>query len=326
MALDKEQKLKLYTNMVRIRKLDAFLVSAHFDKKLSGPFFHSQEGQEAIGVGVCTFLNDDDYVWYTHRGHGICEVVSKGLPVKQVVAEHFGKVTGSCRGLGFINTCSPDIGIFGMGGTVGGESTLAAGVALAAKLRNQNQVVACFIGDGAIGEGSVHTAMLMSANWKLPLIWICSNNGMSMWVPVDVAYPRENIADLAYGYNIPSDIVDGQDVCAVYDAAQTAIDRARSGGGPSFIEFKTCRYRAQVEGAPDLCMDGVRSEEEVQRWKQRDPIKLFQEELCKEGILNQAEIDRINNEADTEMEEAEKFANESPFPEPKILQEALYAE
>ncbi len=326
MGLDKKQKLELYTNMVRVRALDEFLVDAYFTKKLAGPFYHSQQGQEAIGVGVCTFLNEDDYVWYTHRGHGICEVLSKGVPARQIVAEHYGKETGSCRGIGFINTCSPDKGIFGMGGTVGGEATLAGGVALAAKLANKNQVVACFIGDGAIGEGSVHTAMLMSANWKLPLIWICSNNGMSMWVPVDVAYPKENIADWAFGYNIPSEIVDGQDVCAVHNAAKTAIDRARKGEGPSFIELKTCRYNAQVEGAPDLCMDGMRSEEEVAHWKQRDPVKLFQEALKKEGILDQAGIERIYNEAAAEIQAAEKFANESPVAEPGILEDALYAE
>jgi TPP-dependent pyruvate/acetoin dehydrogenase alpha subunit len=326
MELTKEKKIKLYTNLVRVRKLDEYLVQAFYDGKLAGPFFHSQQGQEAIGVGVCTFLRQDDYVWYTHRGHGVCEVIAKGLPAKKIIAEHLGKVTGSCRGIGFINTCYPERGIFGMGGTVAGESTLAAGVALAAKQKGKKQVVCSFFGDGAIGEGSLHSAMLMSANWKLPVIWLCSNNGMSMWVPVEAAYPKENIADIAFGYGIPATIVDGQDVIAVYKAAQVAIDRARSGKGPSFIEFKTCRYRPQVEGIPDYCLDGLRSEQEVNKWKKRDPIILFKERLMKEGILNQADFKRIDKETSSEVKEAEKYAMESPLPGPEILEKALYSD
>ncbi len=326
MELTKEQKIKLYTNMVRVRKLDEYLVKAYYDGKLAGPFFHSQQGQEAIGVGVCTFLRQDDYVWYTHRGHGVCEVISKGLPAKKLISEHLGKVTGSCHGIGFINTCSPELGIFGMGGTVAGESTLAAGVALAAKQRGKQQVVCAFFGDGAFGEGSLHSAMLMSANWKLPVIWLCSNNGMGMWVPVKASYPKENIADIAYGYNIPAAIVDGQDVIAVYEAAQVAIDRARSGKGPSFIEFKTCRYRAQVEGIPDYCQEGLRSKQEVNRWKKRDPLVIFKKRLMKEGVLDQADFERIDKETSLEVEQAEKYAMESPLPGPEILEKALYAD
>jgi TPP-dependent pyruvate/acetoin dehydrogenase alpha subunit len=326
MKLTKEQKVKLYANMVRVRKLDELLVKAFYDSKLAAPYFHSQQGQEAIGVGVCTFLRQDDYVWYTHRGHGVCEIISKGLLVKSFLAEHYGKSTGSCNGIGFINNCYLEGGIFGLGGTVAGESTLAAGVALAAKLRGNKQIVAYFFGDGAIGEGSLHAALLMSANWKLPILWLCSNNGIAMWVPVKVAYPKENIADLAFGYGIPATVVDGQDVIAVYEATQTAIDRARSGGGPTFIEFKTCRFRSQVEGSPDICQNGLRSEEEVNVWKKRDPIKLFQEKLLIDGILTQADIDCINHEVMTEMEEAHRFAMESPIPKPNILKKALYAD
>jgi TPP-dependent pyruvate/acetoin dehydrogenase alpha subunit len=322
----KEQLVKLYTNMVRVRKLDEFLVDAYYSNKLAGPFFHSQQGQEAIGVGACTFLKPDDYIWYTHRGHGVCEVISKGLPVRAYVAEHLGKATGSCNGIGFINTCAPEIGIFGMGGTVGGESTLAAGVALAAQFRAKGQVVLCFLGDGALGEGSVHTALLMSANWKLPVVWVCSNNGMSMWVPTDAAYPKENVSDLAFGYNIPATIEDGQDVAAVYAAVQSAVERARAGQGPSFIEFKTCRYKAQVEGLGDYSLDGLRDEAEVERWKQRDPIKLCARRLLDEKILTKEELERIELEAKAEVDEAERYAAESPLPDPSLLATALYAE
>ena len=325
MKLTNKQKITLYTNMVRVRKLDELLVQACADGRLVRPIFHSQQGQEAIGVGVCSFLRQDDYIWQCHRGHALCEVISKGLPAKSIIAEHYGKVTGSCRGLGFVSTCNMERGIFGLCGTVGGGSTLTAGVALAAKLRNKGQIVAGFFGDGATGEGSLHTALLMSANWELPVVWLCSNNGMAMWVPVNVAYPKENIADMAFGYGIPATIVDGQDVVAVYEATQAAIKRARAGEGPSFIEFKTCRFRAHVELHPDNCQNGLRSEEEVNAWKKRDPIKLFREKLLKDGTLKQADIERIDNESRMEVEEADRFAMESPKPGPEILQDALYS-
>ena len=326
MQIIDEQKIKLYTNMVRVRKADEFLVQAFFAKKLAGPYFHSQQGQEAIGVGAATFLRPDDYIFHSHRGHGLSEVIAKGLPLKKFVAEHFGKATGSCQGIGFINSCDPALGLFGMGGTVGGEFTVGVGAALAAKLRDQGQVAAIFFGDGATGRGSLHEGMLMSANWKLPVVWLCSNNGMGMWVPVKAAFPKENIADLAFGYGIPSAVVDGQDVLAVCQAVQEAVDLARKGAGPGFIEFKTCRFRSQLEGVPDICQDGLRSEAEIQSWKDRDPVKLFQEKLLKDRILTLAEVERIDRESRAEVAEAERFALDSPAPSGKILDELLYAD
>jgi acetoin:2,6-dichlorophenolindophenol oxidoreductase subunit alpha len=324
--ITKEQKLKLYTNMVRVRKVDEFLVRAFFEKKLAGPFFHSQQGQEAIGVGTCTFLKADDYIFHSHRGHGLCEVIAKGLPIKTFISEHFGKVTGSCKGLGFTNSCAPELGFFGMGGTVGGEFTLASGLGLAAKLRGKGQVVSILFGDGATGRGTLHEGMLMSANWKLPVIWLCSNNGIGMWVPINLTFPKENIADLAYGYGMPSAVVDGQDVIAVYDAVQEAIDRARAGEGPSFVEFKTYRYRPQLEGVPDICQDGLRNEEELNSWKQRDPIKLLKAKLREEQIIHEVDFERIDREVEAEIAEAEKYANESHYPTPDILDKLLYAD
>jgi acetoin:2,6-dichlorophenolindophenol oxidoreductase subunit alpha len=326
MGITREQKIQLYINMVRVRKVDELMVKAFFDKKLAGPYFHSQQGQEAIGAGAATFLRPDDYVFHSHRGHGLCEVIAKGLPVKKFVAEHFGKVTGSCRGVGFLNSCDLTLGLFGMGGTVGGEFTVGTGVGLAARLRGKGQVVTIFFGDGATGRGSLHEGMLMSANWKLPVIWLCSNNGMGMWVPVKVTFPKENIADLAFGYGIPASIVDGQDVLAVYEAVRGAVTRAREGEGPSFIEFKTCRFRPQLEGVPDICQEGLRSEEELNAWKERDPIKLMQEKLLKENTLTPAEVEKIDREATEEAAEAERLALASPAPSKEILAGLLYAD
>ena len=325
MELTKEQKVKLYTNLVLVRKVDEYLVRHVLAGTLGGPFYHSQEGQEAIGVGVCTFLREDDSIWYTHRGHGVCECLAKGISLNAFIAENYGKATGSCQGIGFINSCDPKHGIYGLGGTVGGEATLAAGVALAAKLKGTGQVVCYFFGDGALGEGAVHAAMLTAANWRLPLIFVCSNNGMGMFVPVEASFPKQNIADWAYGYNIPATIADGQDVEVTYSTSQAAVERARRGEGPSFIEYKTCRYRPQCEGLPDFSLDGVRSEELVESWKQRDPVKLYREKLETEGLLSAADLERIDREVEAEIAAAEKFAKDSPEPTLPLLEEALYA-
>lgn len=325
MKLTKEQQVKLYTNMVRVRKLDELMVQSLYGGKVVS-FFHSQQGQEAIGVGVCTFLRQDDYLFYTHRGHGLCEVISKGLPAKAFIAEHYGKATGSCKGIAGFHTSDLKRGIFGLGGTVGGEFTLGAGAGVAAKQRGKGQVVAFFFGDGATGRGTFHTALLMSAYWKLPVIWLCSNNTMAQWVPTKVTCPKENLADFAFGYGIPPTVVDGQNVVAVYEAVQAAVDRARAGEGPSFIEFKTCRFRAHLEGFPDISQWGLRSEEEVEVWKERDPIELFKKRLLEQGVLTEADIERIDREAMEEVEEADRFATESPVPDPAILEKALYAD
>ena len=325
MSLTKEQKITLYTNMVRVRKLDEFMVKAGADGKLVGRFYHSLQGQEAIGTGACTFLKKDDYLSHTHRGHGIGELIPKGVDMKKIVAEHYGKATGSCRGMAFINTCFLEGGVAGLGGTAAGGTTLVDGYGLAAKFNKRGQVSVCLFGDGDIGEGSIHTAFLMSANWKLPIIWLCVNNGINMWVPTNVSYPKENIADMAFAYGMPSSIVDGQDVLAVYKATQAAVEKARAGEGPIFIEFKTCRFRPHVEGLPDFCLDGLRDEKMVNEWKKRDPIKLCREKLLEDGTLTQADVERIDSEAQKEVEEAEKFAEESPIPGPEILEDALYS-
>jgi len=325
MTLTTDKKIKLYTNLVRARKLDEFMIEM-FPKGKVGPFFHSSRGQEAIGVGACTFLEKDDYLMASHRGNGMCEVLSKGYPLKYFIAEHYGKVHGACQGLSGFHVCDLEYGILGMGGTIGEQFTVCSGAGIAAKHRGNGQVVASFFGDGATGRGTFHTALLMSANWKLPVIWLCSNNEMGMWVPINAAYPKENLADLAFGYGIPAKVVDGQDVETVYEAVQEAVNRAKSGKGPSFIEFKTCRFRAHDESHPDICQNALRDENEIRRWEERDPVNLFRKKLTDEGMLDQDLIERIDEDAKHELEEAERFASEDSFPDPSILETALYAE
>lgn len=324
MKLTKEQQVKLYTNMVRVRTLDEFMVIAVGERKF--PIFHSQQGQEAVAVGACTFLKPDDYLFFHHRGHGIGELIAKGITMKTYLADAYGKATGTCCGISAFNVCDVDLGVLGCAGTIGEGLCTSAGAGLSAKLRGKGQVVVSMMGDGSVGMGTFHSAQLMMANWKLPVVWCLENNGISMFMPTTASYPKENIADLAFGYGIPAMIVDGQDVEAVYDAVQVAVERARAGEGPSFIEFKTCRYRSHMEGAPDNSMEKLRSEELVNNWKARDPIQLYQKKLLEEGVLTQADVDRIDREAAEEVIEADRFATESPIPEPDILEKALYAD
>ena len=324
MKLTNEQQIKLYTNMLRVRKLDEFMVQAVADRKL--PMFHSGQGQEAVAVGACTFLKPDDYLFFHHRGHGIGELIAKGIPMGTYLADAYGKATGTCCGISAFNVCDLDLGVLGCAGTIGEGLCTSAGAGLSAKMRGKGQVVVSMMGDGSVGMGTFHSAQLMMANWKLPVVWCLENNGISMFMPTTASYPKENIADLAFGYGIPATTVDGQDVAAVYEAVQIAVDRARAGEGPSFIEFKTCRYRSHMEGAPDHSMDQHRSQEMVNAWKERDPIKLFGKKLLDEGTLTQDDVARINREAEAEVIEADRFATGSPIPERDILDKALYAD
>ena len=325
MQLTKEQKIKLYINLVRVRKLDNLMSNAVLKGKLV--FFHSQQGQEAVGVGSCTFLRKDDYIFQSHRGHGISKTLPKGLHPRKIIAEHLNKVTGSCSGISCFHIADMELGILGISGTLGGDFVVAAGVGISAKLKGKGQVVVCIQGEGTYGRGPFHEAMLMAANWKLPIVWVIENNQYMGYTPISEIHPVENLADLAFGYGVPGFVVDGQDVIAVYETVQAAVDRARSDEGPSLIECKTYRIRPHAEGVPDLKITQPRPQEEIEVWKKRDPINLFSERLLKEGILTQIHINRIDREATEEMEEAERLAIEDPLhadPE-TLLKRALYA-
>ncbi|MBI5445272.1 MAG: thiamine pyrophosphate-dependent dehydrogenase E1 component subunit alpha, partial [Deltaproteobacteria bacterium] len=185
-------------------------------------------------------------------------------------------------------------------------------------------VVNCF-GDGTSNRGTFHEAALMAANWKLPIVFVCENNGIGMFVPIAEAHPTEDIADLAHGYGMPGVVVDGQDVVAVAEAVGEAVDRARTGKGPSFVECKTLRICPHALGIPDFVGACVRTEAEVDELRKRDPVKLFRERLLAGGVLTPADVERIDREASAEVEAAERFADESPLPDPATMKQALYA-
>jgi pyruvate dehydrogenase E1 component alpha subunit len=291
---------------------------------LKGHYFGFQ-GQDAVGVGGCTFLRKDDYVYATHRGMGVGKYVPKGMSVRPIVAEFYGKTTGCCKGTSHGCPAAPELGCMGVGGTVGTEIAMASGTGIACKLRGKGQVTVIFFGDGALNRGTFHTGVLMAANWKLPVVFICENNHYFMSRPFKEHFPKENMADLAFGYGIPGVVVDGQDVEAVYEAVQTAVDRARAGEGPSILECKTfnCTEHALGTVTPLYSIP----KEEIEAWKARDPINLYREKLLKEGVLAQADIDRIDREAQAEVDDADRFADESPAQDdPEMLKKMLYAD
>jgi len=325
MDLTKEQKVKLYANMVRVRKLDEFLSNALARGKLI-LFFHSQRGQEAVGVGACTFLNKDDYILPAHRGHGISKTIPKGIPAKAIIAEHYGKATGCCGGISRFHTADMKLGVPGMSGTLGGDFVIAAGLGIAAKRRGKGQVVVCLQGDGTYGRGTFHETVLTSAKWKLPIVFIIENNQFITFTPTCEVFPKDDLADFAFGYGISGDVIDGQDVMAVCEAVQTAIERARQGDGPSLLECKTYRVRPHAENLPDLKGSKIRPPEEIDTWLERDPIDLCQESLLRDGLITETEIERIDREAEEEIKEAERFAEESPSVGPETLKDALYAD
>jgi acetoin:2,6-dichlorophenolindophenol oxidoreductase subunit alpha len=329
MEMSKELMIMLYRNMVRVRTLDDKLIESLFAGKIA-TFFHSGAGQEAPGAALVALLKDDDCLYYSHRSHGINKCLPKGMVAKEIIAEHFGRATGGAGGMAGFHYAKPELGIFGFAGLVGGEITLATGAAIACQMNGRGQVTISCFGDGATGRGTIHESMLMASAWKLPIIFFCENNSMAQWTHIKLTHPKqEDLSDFAYYYGMPSAAVDGQDILAVYDAVKPAIERARAGQGPSFLEIKTLRYRGHVEGLPDYsveCEGGMRSPEEVEAMQKRDPIALFKEVLLKKRVLTEEEIADIHEEAKAEMEEAERFADESPWPERPDFDKLLYAE
>jgi acetoin:2,6-dichlorophenolindophenol oxidoreductase subunit alpha len=323
MPLKKKDLITLYTNLVRARKMDETMIDSI--PKGRGRPFTSGIGEEAVGVGACTFLRKDDYLVPSHRGNGCPQLLPKGMSSKTLMSDFYRRTTGSGKGFGLLSA-DMDLGIAGQGATMGSCFPIAVGLGIAAQAKGKGQAVVCIFGEGTSNRGTFHESMNLAALWKLPIVWVCENNQYALWMPVCDGCASEDIAGLAAGYCVPSAIVDGQDVVAVHEAVMSAVERARKGEGPSLIECKTYRIRPHYEMLPDLKGCEPRPQEEIEKWKKRDPIKLFQEKLLKQGILIQADIDRIDKELTKEAEEADEFAWGSPEPKPEDLDNALYAD
>lgn len=325
MKMGEKQFRILYTNLVRARAFDELFIKMISEGKLLG-FYHPSAGGEAPGVGSCSFLRKDDMVWPHLRGHGIPHMISKGIDVKPYLAEHCGKSSGMCGGMSTFHACDPENGLFGLAGSVGSCFPITLGYGLGARKNGQGQVVLCCFGDGTSSRGTFHESVIMAANWKLPIVYICENNKLGMFVPIEDAHPTDDIADLAQGYGIPGVVVDGQDVVAVAEAADEAIKRARNGQGPTLIECKCERFFSHAIGIPDFVGAQLRSQEEIDQLKQKDPIMLFEKKLRARGVLSDQDISDIRQSAEAEAAKAEQFAAQGKTTDPECLERSLYAQ
>ena len=319
MDVKRDTLLYMYETMVTIRALEERLIEEVSKGNITGAG-HSYVGQEAVATGVCANLRTEDYVASSHRGHG--HTVAKGVPVKGIMAELFGKATGTNKGKGgSMHLADMSRGMLGTNGIVGNSIPFITGAGLSAKIRGTDNVAVCFFGDGASNQGSFHESLNLAAVWKLPVLYVCENNLYAESTPAEYAIAVRDIAQRASSYNIPGVIVDGQDVLAVYDAAKQAIDRARAGEGPTLLECKTYRYHGHFWADEHL---RYRSQEEVDHYKSLDCIERFKTMVLTEELLSQEDIQAIDQKVPAIMDEAAEFALNSPMPELSELYTDVY--
>lgn len=316
-----EQLLAFYEMMTRLITWEQKILWMIDEGLSTTGYFHSGRGQEANPVGACAALRDDDYMLYGHRGFGY--QIAKGMPMSRMFADFFENVEGTTRGLGAgtPHFAWPEKGVLGSSATLGGGFVIGAGAALSAKYRGTDQVCLYFFGESTSNRGTFHEAANFASVQKLPMIWYCENNGYGVSVPATLSTSVENIADRAAGYGMPGVIVDGQDVVAVYEATAAAVARARRGEGPTLIEAKTYRFRGHYEGDPQP----YRSKEEIERWKQRDPLIILTNRIVEGGAATQQHLEKIRDEVRQEVDAAFEEFRDAPKPAPERLFEYIYA-
>ncbi len=290
-------------------------VSYDFDSSgLIGGAVHLYIGEEAVAVGICAHLTDADSVVSTHRGHG--HAIAKGADLRRTLAELMGRDGGYCHGCGgSMHIFAPEIGLLGGNGIVGAGMPIALGPAFAAKYRGTDAVSIAFFGEGASNQGTFHESINLAALWKLPVLFVCENNLYANDTPVALSLPTQDIAPRAEAYGVPGVVVDGQDVLAVYDVAGEAVARARAGEGPTLIEAKTYRYEGHCGVAA-----GHWNQEECGRWRERDPIPLFERRLLADGAMGEGEMQAVRDQVTAELDEAEAFAVNSPWPDMSVCE------
>lgn len=316
-----DTQLSLYRRMLLIRAMEERLGEVQKSGELPGPV-HLYIGQEAVAVGVCAHLDDHDWISSTHRGHG--HFLAKGGDPTAMVAEIFGRASGICGGKGgSMHVADFSRGILGANGIVGAGIGLSTGAALAALLDHQGRVAVAFFGDGAANEGSLMEALNLSAIWKLPLVLVCENNGFSEFSPTPTVTAGE-IAERARPFGVASAVADGNDILDVWRIAGEAVERARSGGGPSLIEARTYRTRGHVETEVTFLSTKYRDESEVAAWKARDPIKAHAAALMAAGV-QASELASIESEVMQQVENAYMAAAAAPWPDPATAFENMFA-
>ncbi len=314
---------RLYYQMLRIRMVEERIAELYPEQEMRCPV-HLCIGQEAVAAGVCANLSRDDYVLSNHRSHA--HYLAKGGNLKAMLAELYGKVTGCSGGKGgSMHLVDISVGFLGATPIVGSTVAIAVGAALGTVMQDRHQVTAIFFGDATVEEGAFHESANFAALKKLPVIFVCENNLYSVQSPLSVRQPgNREIFEVAKGHGIASYQGDGNDVVQVYQIAKRAINRARKGGGPTFLEFKTYRWREHCGPNDDFNL-GYRTESEVRDWQKRCPIKRLKESLLTDGILSNQDIEAMISDLKTEIEAAIVFAKESAFPDKRMLLEHIYA-
>jgi len=305
--VDREHALFLLREMLRIRRFEEKAAEMYSLQKIHG-FLHLYIGEEATGVGAMQVFTPEDAIVATYREHG--QALARGIPPAVLMAEMFGKATGCSHGHGgSMHFFDASRRFYGGYAIVGGGLPISIGLALADKLQNRRRITACYFGDGAVAEGEFHESLNLAALWKLPVVFLCENNLYAMGTALIRHQAQTDISLKAGSYGLASSAVDGMDVLAAEAAARQAADYVRSGNGPFLLEFRTYRFRAHSMADPDL----YRTKEEVEEWKKRDPILLFQSRLCEWGLLTQSDLAQLETEISAEIDEAVRFAETSPF-------------
>lgn len=318
MKLTNNDLIRLYKDMVHIRQFEQRLQELFAAGIIPG-FVHLGIGQEACMAGVCFNLEDGDTIGATHREHGV--LLCRGVDPYAVMAELYGKATGTGKGKGgHLHVCGLAQGALGNNAILGPAQTIVNGFAYANKFRNNKKVAVTMFGDGASNRGEFHEGLNFAATWNLPSIYVLSNNGYAISVPKSKQQKIEDLSSRAAAYGIPGVQVDGNDIITVVETVGEAVKRARDGGGPALIELKTYRWRGHFEGDQGL----YRPKGELEAWMEKDPIVRFEKELLERGVLTQTDFDNISQEFKEKIDDYQKFAEDSPYPDKSEIYTDIY--
>jgi len=323
MDISKDKLLEMYRTMQKIRHFESKARDLAMAAELPG-FVHVSIGEEASATGVCAALRKTDRITSNHRGHG--HLIAKGGRLDRMMAEIFGKRTGYCKGKGgSMHIVDYSLGILGANGIVGAGLPIATGSALGAVIAGKDDVTVAFFGDGASNEGTFHESLNLAAVWKLPVVFVCENNGFGEFTPMATVTSVKDIAVRAKAYDIPGHIVDGNDVLEVFRYTSEAVARARAGEGPTLLECKTYRWEGHVVGEQAFLGDGsYREKSELEEWKRRCPLIRFEKWCAESGKISSAELKKIIADAEKELADAVEFARSSELPAPSEVTDDVY--
>ena len=318
-GLQPEELIDLYRQMLLIRRFEEKSMEVYVAGKIGG-FCHVYIGQEAVAVGALSAIRKDDYVLASYREHG--HAIAKGMSPESVMAELYGKATGCSKGKGgSMHMFDKEVNFLGGHGIVGGQIPLATGTAFASKYQGTDQVTLCFFGEAAVNQGAFHESLNMAQLWKLPCIYICENNRYGMGTSLERAMSLQDIAQKACAYEMASEFVDGMDVLAVREATERAVERARKDYLPTLLEVRTYRFMGHSMSDPG----NYRTRAEIEKYQERDPIKLFSATLKEGQLVDDKTLEEIDKEVREQVEQAVRFAEESPFPDAEELYTDVYS-